>query len=94
MCDNHYAHAHLAARKISLAIEGLNASIQEAKRLGVQMTLFAGDDPAIAVPRIIADIAVLQAEGQAVVDRLEVVLNADPDADPEKEEETCQKQSK
>jgi len=94
MCDNHYAHAHLEARKISLAIEGLNASIREAKRLGVQVTLFAGDDPVLALPRIVADIAILNAEGRCVVDRLEVVVDVDPYADPEKEEETCQKQSK
>lgn len=89
--DNYYAHAHLAARKITLAIESLNLSIREGKALGVHVTMFTEDDPVLAVPRIVADIAVLHARVRGVVDRREVLLDADPAL--EKEEETsCRKQ--
>lgn len=76
--DNHYAHAHLAASKITHAIESLNLSIREGKTLGVQVTMFTEDDPVVGVPRIVADIAVLRAQGRGVVDRREVLLDADP----------------
>jgi len=76
--DHRFVKAHAKAQEIATTIEVLNRAIVEGSMLGVQVTMFTEDLPGIAVPRIVADIAVLHAKVKSVHHRIEATIDTDP----------------
>jgi len=67
------ALAAAKAAEIAKTIDILNVSIKDAGALGVQVTMFVGEDG-----DVLADIAVLHRTRQFVMTRIEVPIETDP----------------